>query len=71
VGHTKTFEIKTCVRQGCVLSPLLFITYMDYISKLAYTKETEEINKVLFTDDQLLFYESIENLQNHLDRHTI
>jgi hypothetical protein len=41
---------------------------MDYISKLVNTKETEEINEVLFADDQMLIYENIEDLQNHLDR---
>jgi hypothetical protein len=62
VGHTKNFEIKTGVRHGCILSPLLFITYVEYISKLANTQETEEINQVLFADDQVLIYENIEDL---------
>jgi hypothetical protein len=38
---------------------------MDYISKLSNTEETEELK---FADKQVLIYENIEDLQNHLDR---
>lgn len=41
-GYSKFFNIKTGVKQGCVLSPLLFITYMDYICKLANPHEIDQ-----------------------------
>ena len=38
-GVTDWFEVKCGLRQGCVLSPLLFITYMDNIMKRANQEE--------------------------------
>jgi formylmethanofuran dehydrogenase subunit E-like metal-binding protein len=67
VGHTKNFEIKTGVRHGCVPSPHLFITYMDYIYKIDNTDKAEIINEVLFADDQVLIYRNIEDVHSHLD----
>ena len=63
-GYTEDFVISTGVKQGCVLSPLLFITYMDHINKTANPNET---NELLFADDQVLFHNSIQNLQEHLN----
>ena len=33
IGPTESFEVKVCLHQGSALSPLLFITVMDVISK--------------------------------------
>ena len=33
IGSTESFEVKVGLHQGSVLSPLLFITVMDVISK--------------------------------------
>ena len=33
---TKPMEVKTGVRQGCLLSPLLFLMVLDWVSKNAY-----------------------------------
>ena len=63
-GLTDWFDITSGVRQGCVLSPLLFIICMDRITKEA-SLEREELNKLLFADDQSLAHESEERLQQH------
>ena len=63
-GLTDWFDITSGVRQGCVLSPLLFIIHMDRITKEA-NLEPEALNKSLFADDQNLAHESEERLQKH------
>ena len=63
-GLTDWFDITSGVRQGCVLSPLLFITYMDSITKEA-NLESEALNELLFADDRSLAHESEERLQEH------
>jgi hypothetical protein len=35
---TKPFTVTTSVRQGCLLSPLLFLMVIDWVSKTAYKK---------------------------------
>ena len=66
VGMTDWFPITSGVRQGCVLSPLLFITYMDKITQES-TIEKETINELLFADDQCLIYQQEQELQDHID----
>ena len=61
---TDWFDITSGVRQGCVLSPLLFNTYMDRITKEA-NLEPEAINKSLFADDKSLAHDSEERLREH------
>ena len=63
-GLTDWFDITSGVRQGCVLSPLLFIIYMDRITKEA-NLEPESLNELLFADDQSLAHESEKRLQEH------
>ena len=60
-GLKDWFDITSGVRQGCVLSPLLF---MDRITKEA-NLEPEVLNELLFADDQSLAHESEEHLQEH------
>uniref|UniRef100_A0A0B7BQX9 Uncharacterized protein n=1 Tax=Arion vulgaris TaxID=1028688 RepID=A0A0B7BQX9_9EUPU len=42
-GMTDWFSITSGVRQGCVLSPLLFIAYMDKITQES-NSDNDEIN---------------------------
>ena len=65
-GLTKWFEVKTGVRQGCVLSPLLFITYMDKISTAANT-DSHALNDQLFADDQSIIPQEVHKLQEHVN----
>ena len=44
-GLTDWFDITSGVRQGCVLSPLLFIIYMDRITKEA-SLQPEALNEL-------------------------
>ena len=46
VGMTNWFPVTAGVRQGCVLSPLLFIIYMDEITKDA-NSQSDSINLFL------------------------
>ena len=63
-GLTGWFDIASGVRRGCVLSPLLFIIYIDRITKEAKL-EPEALSELLFADDQSLSHESEERLQEH------
>ena len=49
--NTEQFDIKTGVKQGCILSPLLFITTIDYLLK----KEQENNHGIKMSEEQYLF----------------
>ena len=63
-GETDWFEVKCALRQGCVLSPWLFIIFMDNIMKRA-NQEDNSIEELLFTDDLVLIAEDQIRLQEN------
>ena len=58
------FQVFTGVRQGSVLSPVLFSVYIDGISKLHYPNNGAYV--ILYADDILLMSHSISTLQTLL-----
>ena len=65
-GTTDWFQIRTGVRQGCILSPFLFNLYAEYIMRSAGLEEAQagikiegrNINNLRYADDTTLMVES-------------
>ena len=73
-GTTDWFQIGKGVRQGCILSPCLFILYAEYIMRNTELNETQagikivgrNINDLRYADDTTLMAESEEELKSLL-----
>jgi exonuclease III len=70
---SEMFRVDAGLRQGCVLSPLLFIIYMDRIARRSLGQESVTIGSVnashlLFADDLAILASSQSELQCALDR---
>ena len=69
-GETNWFEVKCGLTQGCVLSHLLFIIFMDNIMKRA-NQEENSIEELMFADDLVLIADDQIRLQamvSNIDR---
>ena len=75
-GSTDWFQKGKGVRQGCILSPCLFILYAEYIMRNAGLDEAQtgikiarrNINNLRYADDTTLMAESEEELKSLLMR---
>ena len=70
---TKPFSISVELRQGCVLSPFLFIIYMNKVNKDSSSSSGVRFGKcnvrrLLFANDLALLISNKSNLQYALDR---
>jgi hypothetical protein len=64
-GNSEWLEINTGVKQGSVLSPILFITFMDYCGKAMRRRENGEIFG--YADDLALVADAREVLREMID----
>ena len=66
-GTSDWFPVTSGIRQGCNLSPLLFVIYMDQITKEA-NPYPEVLNELMFADDQAMMNNDKTQLQEHIDQ---
>ena len=64
-GRMEYFEVKVGLHQGSALSPLLFIIIMDVLAQEARTKPPWAM---LFADDLVLVSETVEEVEEELER---
>ena len=69
---SEAFEVEEGVRQGCCLSPLLLIIFMDKIIRQASTDGNIEVGGVImkilaYADDLNLLRDNVEDLQRGID----
>lgn len=67
VGDEVWFETTTGVRQGSILSPLLFILYLDQVIH-EVAKEQPVMNVLAYADDIAQLDSSEQDLQEHLNK---
>lgn len=70
---SSTFPVGVGLRQGCPLSPVLFVVFMDRISRRSRGEESVRfgdlrIASLLFADDVVLLASSDRDLQHALER---
>ncbi|KAI5708046.1 hypothetical protein M8J77_015361 [Diaphorina citri] len=73
--QTEAIKIERGVRQGCILSPLLFNIYSEQIFKEALEEvdegiplNGERLNNIRYADDTIVFSDSLEGLQSLVNK---
>ena len=64
-GASEQFEVNIGLRHGSVLSPLLFISVLDLISRNTVTRDARK--KLLYADDLALVANGKQELQETLE----
>lgn len=72
---SEEMEIRRGVRQGCILSPLLFNAYSEEIIQEALVNETVGIkvngvliNNIRYADDTVIIADKLEDLQRVMNK---
>lgn len=71
--QTEWFELNTGVRQGCVMSPILFSLFINGLAREINEKTVgiavgeRRVRLLLYADDIVLLAETAKDLQNMLD----
>ena len=74
--HTDYFSCKVGLKQGCLLSPMIFSIFINDLTELIQNSSIRgiqlfpdlvEIFKLLFADDIALISDTISGLQKQLD----
>lgn len=67
--YTEEIKISREVRQGCILSPILFNLYSEYIFRESLDEMEEgipingvKLNNIRYADDTIVFADSIQSL---------
>ena len=68
---TETLSMRTGVRQGCLLSPLLFLVILDWVTRTAFSRRREiqwsltiSLEDLGFADDLALLSHSIQDVKD-------
>ena len=72
---SEEFQVTTGVRQGCLLSPLLFLVLLDWVTRTAYARSGKGIQWTLmskledldFADDLALLSHRLQDMQEKVD----
>ena len=64
--NSESFEISSGVRQGCLLSPLLFLVVLDWVTKKAYKNSGKDIQWTLTSKLDLAFADDLALLSHRL-----